>query len=245
MRSAPSHPQKPSRKKPAASSISRVIQPAPRRPAYRRRGRSRNLLNGKLKAAAVGAVIIITWIVWAIAVRHLAPTSNTSLNRFDTIVVLGNPADADGNPSPTQLARVTEAVHEYERGVAPRMIVTGGAVANDHVEAQVMARTAEAQGVPASAVVTEPDARDTIQNACFATRIMQAHGWTSAEVVSSSYQLPRAGVIFNRLPILWRSHASPALRPPSTMQQVAIEGLETLKTMRYLVWARWREQCRL
>jgi hypothetical protein len=49
-------------------------------------------------------------------------------------------ADSDGNPTPTQLARVTEAVHEYERGVAPRLILTGGAVLNRFVEARVMAR---------------------------------------------------------------------------------------------------------
>ena len=77
-----------------------------------------------------------------------------------------DPADADGNPSPTQLARVTEAVHEYERGVAPRIIFTGGAVANRFVEAQVMARTAEAQGIPASAVLEDPAARDTMENTC-------------------------------------------------------------------------------
>ena len=64
-----------------------------------------------------------------------------------------------------------------------------------------MARTAEAQGVPESAIFVEPSARDTIQNACFAARIMKAHGWTSAEVVSSPSHLPRAALIFSRLPI--------------------------------------------
>jgi len=102
------------------------------------------------------------------------PTSNTALTRFDAIIVLGNPADADGNPSPTQQALVTEAVHEYERGVAPRLIVTGGAVANRFVEARVMARTAEAQGIPASAIFVEPEARNTIENACYSERIMKA-----------------------------------------------------------------------
>ena len=66
---------------------------------------------------------------WAVLERHVAAAGNTKLDRFDAIIVLGNPADADGNPTPTQLARVTEAVHEYERGVAPRLILTGGAVA--------------------------------------------------------------------------------------------------------------------
>ena len=70
----------------------------------------------------------------------------------ENIIVLGTPADRDGNPRPKQLARVTEAVREYKRGVAPRLILTGGAVQNRFVEAQVMARAAEAQGIPESAL---------------------------------------------------------------------------------------------
>jgi uncharacterized SAM-binding protein YcdF (DUF218 family) len=175
--------------------------------------------------------------------RLLAPTSNTALSRFDAIIVLGAPADSDGNPTPEQFARVTEAVHEYERGVAPRLILTGGAVRNQFVEARVMARTAQAEGIPKPAIFMEPEARDTIQNACYATRIMQAHGWRSAEVVSSASHLPRAGIIFSDLPILWRTHAAPPLEPKSAASIGAAASVETMKTVRYLIWARWRERC--
>jgi uncharacterized SAM-binding protein YcdF (DUF218 family) len=175
--------------------------------------------------------------------RHFAPAGNTSLDRFDAIIVLGNPADSDGNPTPTQLARVTEAVHEYERGVAPRLIVTGGPAHNQFVEARVMARTAEAQGIPESAIFVEPEAKDTIQNACYSTRIMKTHGWNSAEVVSSPIHLPRAGLIFSRLPLQWRTHAAPPLAPESALQSRAATTMEILKTTRYLVWARQVEQC--
>jgi uncharacterized SAM-binding protein YcdF (DUF218 family) len=133
-----------------------------------------------------------------VTARLLAPSSNTSLTRFDAIIVLGHPADSDGNPTPEQLARVTEGVREYELGVAPRLILTGGAVRNHFVEAQVMARTAEAQGIPKSAILLEPEAKNTMENACYATRIMKAHGLRSAEVVSSAYHLPRARVAYPR-----------------------------------------------
>ena len=92
-----------------------------------------------------------------------------------------------------------------------------------------MARTAEAQGVPESAIFVEPSARDTIQNACFATRIMEAHGWTSAEVVSSPSHLPRAAQIFSRLPIERRTHAAPSLeagignQPPRKLRHGNVE----------------------
>jgi uncharacterized SAM-binding protein YcdF (DUF218 family) len=181
--------------------------------------------------------------VWAAIERHFAPTSNTSLARFDAIIVLGTPADDDGNPTPYQLASVTEAVHEYDRGVAPHIILTGGAAHNRFVEARVMARTAEAQGIPESAIVVEGEATDTIHNACYSARIMKAQGWRSAEVVSSAFHLPRVGMIFSRLPLEWRTHAAPPLTPPSAIGAGVREIVETAKTVRYLVWARQSEYC--
>jgi uncharacterized SAM-binding protein YcdF (DUF218 family) len=179
--------------------------------------------------------------------RLLAPVSNTQLTRFDAIIVLGTSADRDGNPTPEMLARVTEGVHEYERGVAPRLILSGAAAHNHFVEARVMAATAHAQGIPESAIFEEPQAMDTIQNACYAERIMKAHGWRSAEVVSSASHLPRAGIIFSEMPLEWRTHAAPLLEPESapvpTAYPWAVASVETLKTVRYLVWSRWRERC--
>jgi uncharacterized SAM-binding protein YcdF (DUF218 family) len=205
--------------------------------AARARIRSRNL-KIKIGLGAVGLVVAL--LAWAAIARATAPKSNTRLTHFDAIIVLGSPADADGNPSPHQLSRVTEAVHEYERGVAPRLIVTGGAAYNRFVEAEVMARTAHAQGVPESAIFVEGQAQNTIQNACYSFRIMKNHGWRSAEVVSSPSHLPRAGMIFSRLPVEWRTHAAPMLGPEaSTLSEL----VEVAKTARYLVWSRWLDRC--
>jgi uncharacterized SAM-binding protein YcdF (DUF218 family) len=197
----------------------------------------------KARLALASGVIILGLTVWAIVDRHTAPTSNTSLTRFDAIIVLGSPADDDGNPTPTQLARVTEGVREYERGVAPRLILTGGASHRHYVEAKVMARTAEAQGIPESAIFAEGEAMDTIQNACYSERIMKNHDWHSAEVVSSDFHLPRAAMILSRLPLQWRLHAAPPLEPQSPIHEAFYRASETLKTVRYLVWAREFERC--
>ena len=205
--------------------------------------RRRSRLGWKGWLVLLACLAVVGLFGWAVLARQLAPKSNTSLTRFDAIIVLGAPADADGNPSPTQLARVTEAVHEYERGVAPRLILTGGAVRNPHVEAEVMARIAQAQGIPPSAIYVEGKAKDTIQNACYSVRIMKNQSWNSAEVVSDSTHLPRAGIIFSQLPIDWRTYAAPPLEPTSMLHPNREAALETLKTLRYLVWARWRERC--
>jgi uncharacterized SAM-binding protein YcdF (DUF218 family) len=193
--------------------------------------------------AAASVFSFLALLAWGVLARRLAPSANTSLTRFDAIIVLGTPADSDGNPTPAQLSRVNESVREYERGVAPRLILTGGAAHNRFVEAQVMARAAHAKGIPESAIFVEPEAKDTIQNACYAVRIMKAHGWRSAEVVSEAGHLPRAGLILSRLPLQWRTRAAPPLLPESAAYKVVSTALETLKTVRYLVWTRQNERC--
>jgi len=186
--------------------------------------------------------IFLLLVGWAVIARQLAPLTNTSLTRFDTLIVLGSGVDRTGNPTPDQLARVLEAVHEYERGVAPRMIMTG-MLDNGYSQARIMARTAEAQGIPAAAIIEEPDAWDTIHNACYAARIMRAHGWHSAEVISRASHLPRAALIFGGVEMEWRMHAAPPLEVESTIQSGTQEVLETFKTLRYLAWARQTERC--
>lgn len=210
-----------------------------RRAAPRRRRRLSWLGRGILSCAA----LILGLLAWAVVERALAPRDNTTQESFDVLIVLGNPADADGNPSPSQLARVTEAVHEYERGVAPRILFTGGAVANRFVEAQVMARTAEAQGIPASAVLEDPAARNTMENTCNALKIMRSHGWESAEVISSPSHLPRVGLILSHLPMKWRVDTAPALGPVGAEAMAEQTAVEILKTVHFLVWSRQMERC--
>lgn len=211
--------------------------------AAHRRKRSRLRWKGWLAGGC--AAVVFGSIAWAALARSLAPERNTTQDQFDVLIVLGYPADADGNPSPTELARVSEAVREYERGVAPRMILTGGAAHNRFVEAQVMARVAEAQGIPADMIVEEPNAHDTIQNACDSLRLMQSRGWQSAEVISSANHLPRAAMILGRLPLKWRVHAAPPVEPDTTGTLIAGTMAEILKTVHYLVWSRQTEPCHL
>lgn len=197
----------------------------------------------RVVACCVLAVVVL--VAWAMLARVLAPRENTSHSRFDALIVLGDPADADGNPTPAQLARVNEGVHEYERGAAPRMIFTGGAVRNQFVEAQVMARAAEAQGIPAGAIVEETQSRNTIENACDSLRIMRSRGWRSAEIVTSPAQAPRVAMIFSRLPLDWRIHAAPPVEPESSWLTTYAAAKEVAKTTRYLVWTRQMEPCEI
>ena len=185
------------------------------------------------------AVVIL---LWAILARAFAPSGNTAQSRFDVIIILGGGIDSDGNPEPVLQSRITEGVREYERGVAPRIIVTGGEQ-KGYIQANVMARVAQAQGVPASAIVVEPKAENTIQNACFSARIMKQHGWNSAEVVTSAPHVARAGIIFSRAPIAWRMRSAPSLARTSAASAWADSVDEDLHMAYYLLFSQWADRC--
>jgi uncharacterized SAM-binding protein YcdF (DUF218 family) len=227
-------------------SSTKIRKPAIARKPVRRSSPPRHRHVGWVGRSVMACVAVVLGLVaWAVIARDLAPKENTSQDQFDALIVLGYPADADGNPSPTELARVTEAVREYDRGVAPRLIMTGGAAHNRFVEAQVMARVAEAQGIPAGVIVEEKSAKNTIENACNSVRIMRSHGWQSAEVISSASHLPRAAMILGQLPLNWRVHAAPPVEPESTEESLFGTTLEILKTVHYLVWSQPTEPCKL
>ena len=163
-----------------------------------------------LKRISLAVVAVVFLFIAGIATLYLTiPEQNSSLNHFDTIIVLGCPANPDGTPAPEQRERTLEGVREFRAGIAPHIIMTGGAAHNRYVEAHVMAELAEQQGVPYPAVFEEDHAQNTIQNAYYSVKIMESRGWHSAEVVSSPSHLPRASLIFRRFPIQWRMHAAP------------------------------------
>jgi uncharacterized SAM-binding protein YcdF (DUF218 family) len=129
-----------------------------------------------------------------LALAYVPPAQR--LRPADVIIVLGHPANADGSPSPAMQEQAALAAQLYQVGLAPALLFTGGAVHNEHVEAQVMAGLAVQQGVPAAAIVTETQARDTFENARFCRQIMHQRGWQDAIVVTTPYHVRRASRIF-------------------------------------------------
>ncbi len=183
----------------------------------------------------VFAIVTIT-VVDAIFVYRDIPTHNTNLAHFDTIIVLGTPANPDGTPSPEQRERTLEGVHEYKASVAPALILTGAAAHNQFVEAHVMATLAIAQGVPPSAVIEEDQAQNTVQNIFYSERIMAQHGWTSAEVVSSPSHLPRTALILEHFPIQWRTHLASWPSDYSFWQRAAHYAVEAEYCLRLRIF---------
>ena len=162
-----------------------------------------------LRIARILGIMLATAIACVAIIYFSIPMSDTQQHQYDVILVLGNPANPDGSIGPIARSRVLEAIRQYHAGVAPRLLMTGGAVQNRFVEGQVMQQFARSQGVPDTAVFAEGEARNTIQNAYYSYQIMQAHGWSSALVVSSPSHLRRASLIFSHYPFAWQTHAAP------------------------------------
>jgi uncharacterized SAM-binding protein YcdF (DUF218 family) len=184
--------------------------------------RSKILLCILLVCAAAMVVVFLT--------TPLRVPGHSTDGHADVIIVLGCPANDDGTASPCQRQRALAGVQEYRSGVAPRILFTGGAAHNAFVESHGMTWLAVAQGVPARSILQEDAAINTVQNAQFSLRIMQANGWHSADVVALPSQLRRAALIFAKLPIDVRMHSSGWPPEASTWDKLGAYALEVPKT---------------
>jgi len=156
---------------------------------------------------AVICLVLAGTVTGRMALFYLSvPTTNTTLTHFDTLIVLGYPCNSDGTPSPEQRERVLESVREYKSGIAPHIIMSGGAAHNQYVEAASMKRLAISQGVPADVILEDDQAQNTIDNIHYSNLIIVAQNWHSAEVVSSPSHLPRAALILANYTFAWRTH---------------------------------------
>jgi uncharacterized SAM-binding protein YcdF (DUF218 family) len=151
-------------------------------------------------------IAIITGLVWH-NFRSI-PLDNTTQQHFDVLIVLGTPANPDGSLQKEQRARVDEAVREYRAGVAPRLILTGGAAHNRFVEAAVMRDYALRSGVPEAALFEEDRAANTIQNLYYSHILMTSHGWHSAEIITSPHHVERASLIAQHFGFPYRVHSA-------------------------------------
>jgi len=111
----------------------------------------------------------------------------------DTIIVLGAAA-YDARPSPVFEQRILHGIDLYQRGLAKRIIFTGGYGGGGarFSESQVARRYALRQGVPAKAILIESVSRNTQENLQQANRVMHRQGLRSAIIVSDPLHMSRA-----------------------------------------------------
>ena len=120
----------------------------------------------------------------------------------DAIIVLGAAA-YDAKPSPVFEERIRHGIDLYKRGLAPKLIFTGGygGVGARFSESQVARRYALRQGVPDKAILIESLSRNTHDNLRQASLLMQQHQLHDVIVVSDPLHMARALRLARRLGI--------------------------------------------
>ena len=109
----------------------------------------------------------------------------------DIIIVLGA-AEYRGRPSPVFEARLNHALILYLKKFAPKVLTTGGAGGDpSFTEGDVGREYLTRRGVPAEAILVEPEGESTVHSTSAAAEIMRKHGLKSCIVVSDGYHIYR------------------------------------------------------
>lgn len=115
-----------------------------------------------------------------------------------TVIVLGNPAANNGQPSQILKSRLDKTLEVCKtHNNINLVIVTGAAVYNKFVEAIVMKRYLIANGIDKNKIRLETKARNTIENAKFSTNILRNLKIKNVVVITSEYHQKRAKKIFD------------------------------------------------
>jgi uncharacterized SAM-binding protein YcdF (DUF218 family) len=128
------------------------------------------------------------------------------------IVVLGA-AQYVGHPSPVLRARPEHAVDLWRRGLAPRLILTGGTGEGDTTsEAAVGRRFVLQRGVPDSAILLEATGRTTRASLRAVAAMMTAEGSDTVILVSDPFHMLRLSMLartYGLVPLLSPTPTSP------------------------------------
>lgn len=128
------------------------------------------------------------------------------------IVVLGA-AQYEGRPSPVLRARLNHGLDLWRRGIAPRLILTGGRGPRDTTsEAEVGRRYALRHGVPAAAIALETEGRTTSESLRAVSRMMQREHDRSVVLVSDRFHMLRLAILARRMGLT--SYTSPTATSP-------------------------------
>ena len=133
----------------------------------------------------------------------------------DVIVVLGA-AEYRGRPSPVLEARLNHALFLYLKGMAPRILTTGGAGGDpSFTEGGVARAYLSKHGVPSEAILVENEGKSTVHSIAVAAEIMERMRIKSCIVVSDGYHIYRVKKMLETQGMQVFGSPRPADRPPA------------------------------
>jgi uncharacterized SAM-binding protein YcdF (DUF218 family) len=143
-----------------------------------------------LRLEALGLAALASFLALT-AVRIVHEGSLQELRAADAIVVFGA-AEYSGRPSPVLRARLDHAFDLFHQGIAPVVIVTGGAASDPSFsEGGVGSDYLKHRGIPERNLIAETQGSDTAQSAVRVGVIMRANGLHSCVAVSDAYHVFR------------------------------------------------------
>jgi uncharacterized SAM-binding protein YcdF (DUF218 family) len=156
-------------------------------------------LNRIRRSRATGPVVValcalFVWLAIDLAVVTLGAEDDHATHA-DVILVLGCKALEDDVPTPCIRARSRHAADLYSRGLAPRIIASGGPSRDGPAESGVMADLLREYGVPGAAIIEEDGSHNTIQNIANSLTIIRGHAWSTALLVTEPYHINRAQIV--------------------------------------------------
>ena len=141
--------------------------------------------------------LLLLLLAWAVAVmgRIVYVGSQDHAEKADVVIVLGA-AVRKGEASPAFAGRIRHGIELWKRGLAAKIIFTGG-LGHDGLipEAEVARSIAEDAGIPKGDIFTETVSTNTWENFTEAARLMKENGLHRAIIVSDPYHLHRAGIM--------------------------------------------------
>lgn len=124
------------------------------------------------------------------------------IRKADAILVMGA-AQWNGRPSPVLRARLDYALSLYKRGLARRLIFTGGVGAGDTLsEGEVARRYALQKHIPDSVILVERQGATSAESMEAAAQLMRAQSLESALLVSDPSHMLRLELLARSLGIL-------------------------------------------
>ena len=182
-------------------------------------------------ARLVYAVAILCVAIWVSFVMAIVEAGRgDQAGPADAIIVLGA-AQYEGRPSPVLKARLDHGISLWNRGLAPRMIVTGGRGVGDTTsEAAVGMRYLVQRGIPADSIWMDTEGLTTSQSMVAVRRLLGDTSCPSVLIVSDPFHMLRLAILARRLhmiPLLSPTRTSPiSTRPIQQFKYVMAESIK-------------------
>jgi uncharacterized SAM-binding protein YcdF (DUF218 family) len=173
----------------------------------------------RIVAAYAVLAALAAWVVSFLAV--VAWGARDMARPADAIVVLGA-AQYAGRPSPVLKARLDHALKLFKKGLARRLVLTGGRGVGDTIsEAAVGRRYAIRAGIADSVILMENEGRTTEASVAAVAYIMEKAELERAILVSDPFHMLR-------LQILSKRYGVESVTSPTRTSPISANRLEAL-----------------